>query len=471
MDLPPGTPRLSEEGLLYRTVAENLESYLGRREEQDRPAPGFVERQFRSFLECGVPARGFLRLRCRNCGHERAVAFSCKGRVWCPSCGGRRMSDTAAHLVDRVFPAVPVRQWVLSLPFALRYRMGYDAHLTSAVLTLFIRALFGDLRRRARKQGIVKASCGSVTFIQRFGDALNLNPHFHCLVIDGVYRPGPDQTPEFHPLPAPEDGDVLRIVTRVHRRVRALLERRGIGQDADPDEADPLSRDDPGTAALLAHSVLRRVAVGPNTGQPLCRTGDRIDPEDAGFGGARCAMVSGFSLHANVSIPAGDRSRLERLCRYAGRPAVATGRLSELPDGRLLYRLKRPWRDGTRAIVFEPQDFIAKLAALTPAPRAHLVRYHGILGPAARHRSRIVPGTAVSDIPPAPSPAVQDEPAPNAPDPKQAGTHPRNYRWAELMKRVFLVDVLQCESCGGERKVLAAIHPPLARIGSISALS
>ena len=67
-------------------------------------------------------------------------------------------------------------------------------------------------------------------------------------------------------------------------------------------------------------------------------------------------------------------ARLERLCRYAGRPAVAVERLTELPDGRLLYRLKRPWRNGTTAVVFERQDFIGKLAVLTPAPRAHLTR-------------------------------------------------------------------------------------------------
>ena len=70
------------------------------------------------------------------------VAFSCKGRGFCPSCGGRRMADTAAHLVDRILPQTPVRQWVLSLPFALRYRLAYDAALTSAVLGVFVRGIF-----------------------------------------------------------------------------------------------------------------------------------------------------------------------------------------------------------------------------------------------------------------------------------------------------------------------------------------
>jgi hypothetical protein len=89
-------------------------------------------------------------------------------------------------------------------------------------------------------------------------------------------------------------------------------------------------------------------------------------------------MVSGFSLHANVGVRARDRARLERLARYAAWPAVATQRLSELPDGRLLCRLKRPWRDGTNAVVFERREFMAKFAVLVHAPRAHLTLYHGV---------------------------------------------------------------------------------------------
>ena len=110
------------------------------------------------------------------------------------------MADTGAHLVDRVFPIVPVRQWVLSLPFALRYRMTYDTALLSDVLGVFIRALFGQLRRRARQLFGLRSSsqCGAVTFVQRFGDALNANPHFHCIALDGIYAASEDGRPEFH---------------------------------------------------------------------------------------------------------------------------------------------------------------------------------------------------------------------------------------------------------------------------------
>ncbi len=115
------TPRRPEETLLYQTVCENLETFLARARDGDHPVPHFVEREFRAYLNCGILAHGFLRLHCDGCGLDRLLPFSCKGR-FCPSCCGRRMSDTAAHLVDRVLPEVPVRQWVLTLPYPLRYR-------------------------------------------------------------------------------------------------------------------------------------------------------------------------------------------------------------------------------------------------------------------------------------------------------------------------------------------------------------
>ena len=98
------------------------------------------------------------------------------------------MADTAAHLVDFVFPVVPVRQWVLSSPFALRYKMAYDSQLMSDVLNVFARAVLGHLRRRARKfLGLRDSQSGAVTFIQRFGSALNVNLHYHVIFLEGVY--------------------------------------------------------------------------------------------------------------------------------------------------------------------------------------------------------------------------------------------------------------------------------------------
>jgi hypothetical protein len=159
------TPRHPEDSLLYRVVAGNLESFLAAQQARDRAVPSFVEEEFRSYLKCGQLEFGFLLLYCDTCRKDRLLPFSCKGgRAFCPSCGARRMADTAAHLVDRVIPAVPVRQWVLSLPYALRFRVAFDAGLLREVLAILVHEVFGSLRRRAREYGIPNGKCGSVSF-------------------------------------------------------------------------------------------------------------------------------------------------------------------------------------------------------------------------------------------------------------------------------------------------------------------
>jgi len=109
--------RRPDDTALHQLVQEHLENFLAQVElETGAGLPDFVKAEFDAFLECGILAHGFLRLRCADCAHEKLVAFSCKRRGFCPSCGARRMAETAAHLVDHVIPRVPVRQWVLSFP-------------------------------------------------------------------------------------------------------------------------------------------------------------------------------------------------------------------------------------------------------------------------------------------------------------------------------------------------------------------
>ena len=99
----------------------------------------------------------------------------------------------------------------------------------------------------------------------------------------------------------------------------------------------------------------------------------------------------GRSLHAGVLAEAGERDKLERLCRYIARPAVATQRLSLTAQGQVRYQLKTPYRDGTTHVLFEPVDFIARLAALVPKPRVNLTRYHGIFGPNGHQHEQVAP--------------------------------------------------------------------------------
>jgi hypothetical protein len=333
--------RKPEDTVLYRVVQHNLETFLVSARDQGRVVPRFVEREFRAFLDCGLLCRGFLRVRCDDCGRERLVAYSCKCRGFCPSCGARRMADTAAHLVDRVFPEVPVRQYVLSLPFALRYRLAFDQALCSEVLRIFVQSVFTSLKRRARKNlQVRKAYCGAVTFLQRSGGSINLNPHYHSLILDGVYISSLSyEAPRFHPLPPPTDEEIARITAAIAQRVEKLLVRKGLlGEDA-PTDPDPREADEPLLSQLYSASVQGRVAAGPRAGQRLLRLGDRIDVEDVeAITGQRCASVQGFSLHTGVCVPARDRRRLERLVRYRSRGPTGSARAAPAGQHRSVSR-------------------------------------------------------------------------------------------------------------------------------------
>ena len=150
--------RRPESTLLYQIVERHYPKFLETLGASGRSLPRHVQREFEDYLKCGRLEHGFLRVRCEACHAEKLVAFSCKRRGFCPSCGARRMVESAALLIDQVLPEVPMRQCVLSAPFALRY-------------------LFS---REPAAMGI----------------ALNLNVHFHMLMPDGVYL-GAGARPEF----------------------------------------------------------------------------------------------------------------------------------------------------------------------------------------------------------------------------------------------------------------------------------
>jgi hypothetical protein len=410
------------------------------------------------------------------------------------------------------------------LPYPLRYRCAYDAALTSEVLRAFLRALFSALRRRAKSQwGTSRGQCGSVTFVQRFGSALNLNVHFHTLALDGVYTCDKGNAPRFLPLPPPSADEVARVLAGTARRIARLVASRAEGDD------DALTRDQPLLATLTAASLRSRVAMGPGAGQRWRRLGDRVEPdgEDDPEASPHTPQHGGMSLHADVAVPARDRRRLERLCRYVARPPLANDRLEVRPDGRLALRLKTRWRDGTTHILMERHELLERLVPLIPPPRAHQVRYHGVLAPCASARDRVVLGPRPSQAkvqgpspeehhelarmrPPNPTPwcrvddtvaihpglpADPDPPAdslaragpvrgdPGAADPPESGRRaasgrptPRRIPWAELLQRVFEVagqqswpsaceskihrDALRCPRCGAEMRLLAAIENP-----------
>jgi hypothetical protein len=143
--------------------------------------------------------------------------------------------------------------------------------------------------------------------------------------------------------------------------------------------------------------------------------------------------LDGFSLHAGVRVNANDLLGRERLCRCAVRSPFALHRTSSGEDGRLGYRMKRP-RGGSLFLLLTPDELMARLATLVPPPRIHSVRYHGVFAPNCKARKRVVPQPQVAVAPPLP---------------------------ADLLKKVFALDVLACPACGGRLQVIAFIAQAL----------
>jgi hypothetical protein len=122
-------------------------------------------------------------------------------------------------------------------------------------------------------------ACGSVTFIQRFGSALNLTPHFHALVLDGVYEGSARAPGRFRPLDPPETDDVARVLAGTARRIRRRLEAPG-----NEEGEDRLAEDEPLLAMLAAASIRSRIATGPEAGAPWRRLGDRVRRDEPARG-------------------------------------------------------------------------------------------------------------------------------------------------------------------------------------------
>jgi hypothetical protein len=525
---PAYAPRRPTETVLYELVRRNLEGFLAyAREHYDGGLPRYVEAELRAYLKCGVFAHGFTRTHCDACGHDLLVAFSCKSRTACPSCAGRRMANTASAIVDRVLPDVPVRQYVLSLPYELRRLAAVKADVLTGLGRIFVDAIFASYRARARRYGLEDGQGGAINFVQRFG-SLNLNVHFHVMVLDGVFTRGTEAGVLFHAEAPPAREELDAIARRVRDRSWTWLRRHGY---LDERPLDDRSNEPPAQTAIDACAAIA-IGRGQLATLPDAEAG-YDDHEEAAHGKPALAVEhDGFNLHAGVRIDAGDDLGRERLARYGARPPLCVERIRRLPGGRVAYRLKYVSRGRGKHRIMSATEFMARLAALIAPPRYPLVRYAGVLGPRSAWRKDIVPGPRErrpscdgvagdpgrDEVEPSAEPNKGEacpqrlgrpkEVAGLAPDP----THPRDrgaatvllapeavarpgdvvslapnvlsvrhwdrllggtlyaatprVDWASLLRRSFEVDVLQCPKCQGRLRVLAVIteRDPVRRI-------
>jgi hypothetical protein len=449
---PVYTRRQPDKTALYQVLQQHLLTF----EQQwtdaasGRTLPKFVTEELHKYLDCGILARGFAHLYCDDCGEHHVVAFSCKARAVCPSCLGRRMNEGALNLVGHVLPDVAIRQWVLTMPFPLRLPLAFDGKLLGQVVRIFTDTVAGWYRQRHIERGLPTGESGALTVIQRANSDLRLNPHFHTVFLDGVYSPDGDGRGQmFHPAPGPTQQEVEEVVQRASKRILRFLQRRGVitlvtapGDGEVTVVADEtMGENDPLLAKLLAAAT----AGAPPAGWAQKHKPVRIvlDPDDRPVAkGNLCSQAHGFNLHAATKVAANDKQGRVSLCKYILRPPLANDRLKILDDGNVKLEFKKPWSDGTTSVELHPLALIARLAALVPPPKRHLVRYFGVLSSHAASRSDVVPAPAE----PPPPPTARDKPAGKS----------RYIPWAELLHRTFGFEIV-CSKCHSQLRLIALI--------------
>jgi hypothetical protein len=409
--------RKPEAGTLHRAVREGWPLVAAKLR-----LPRRVHDEVRHYLRCGDLRHGFLQVKCAACRQSMLVAFSCKGRGWCPSCGARRAHEAALHLLEAL-PHVAFRQWTLSLPGTLRWPLVKDASLLRAVERELVRAVFRWQRARARELG-ARASLrgGAVCFVQLFGSALQLTPHLHVLVPEGVFG-----GEGFVALPPPSDEEVAAVLARTVERLVPLFE----------DRQPPWPEDD--FEELQARGAQLKL-------MPL----EEPTPGRKG----RLAVAHGLSLHADTWVHGNDRQGLARLVRYGARGPIAESRLFRREDGRYAYETKR----GV-TLVLTAEQLVRRLLWLIPPRGLHLTNFHGVFASHSSARASVLLPPAELEVAPADGATAEVSAGLET-----SGEAPRRRKrprvdWAALQRHTFGCDVWQCP-CGGRRRVVAVITNP-----------
>jgi len=268
------------------------------------------------------------------------------------------------------------------------------------------------------------------------------------LFLDGVYIVKSDrEEQEFIYVSHHSARDIKRLVHQMSQRMARYLTKAGL-IEADVENGyllDELSEEK--LTEHQSYSIHYRISTGFQKGKKVFTLQTLPPMLDEPHAGELTAKIAGFSLHAGVRAGANERVKLERLCRYMSRPPVAASRLSLTQSGNICYALKTPYRDGTTHVVFEPLDFISKLAALVPSPRVNLTRFYGVFAPNSSCRARII-------IRKKSKTTLENET-------QTEGEKRRAMTWSARLKRAFNLDIKTCQACGGVVKIIGCIEDPI----------
>jgi hypothetical protein len=326
--------------------------------------PARVKREVVAYLRCGDVRYGFVEVACEGCRDSRLVAFSCKGRGWCPCCTTRRAVETGFH-VEALVPRVAHRQWTLSVPYSVRVAVVKQPALLKRLEVWLVKAIWHCQRVKARRLGAKgHLTGGGVCFWQWFGSRLQLTPHLHLLVPEVLWT----SAGEVVEVPTPTDAEVLAVLQWVLRQAAKHW----------PDDVTTWAEDE--------YEVMQHEAV-------QSRLGLHDAPTPVAQRKRLVAVAHGFSLHAGTAVHGNDRAGLERLTRYGARGPVAQCRLTRTNDGRYQYTPKKGL-----TFTVSAEALVRRLVALAISRRQdHHQRGEG--ASTNRHRRRCRLHSTPGDLP------------------------------------------------------------------------
>jgi hypothetical protein len=237
----------------------------------------------------------------------------------------------------------------------------------------------------------------------------------------------------------------------MHARIERLCVKHGL-HDEPGEEASSL--------VVCMNAAAQDVSLfGERAGERTKKLVRAVRAAEARLASPFVAEVGGVNIHAGVAVHGRDRQALERLCRYVTRPPIALERLTERADGCVEVAFRKPWRDGTRAVVLTAEDLLARLCAMVPPPRFHLTRYAGVLASNAAMRAEVVPGRAkeVERNGVTNDDAQRElfgEKRAQLIEENDSEKKPTRHPWAWLLRRVFAVEVLVCVHCAGKLRLV-----------------
>jgi hypothetical protein len=350
----------------------------------------------RNYLECWDLEQGFARVRCPDCHHEYLLAFSCRGRWFCPSCHSKKVVQFGSHLQDNVLFPVPHRQYVFSIPKIIRRFFLYDRKLlgklsqcAASCLTRFFRIILG------KKQGIP----GIALAIQTFGDYGKWHPHVHALVADGLFT----------------ESGFFYVVPRVDIRPLAEIFRASVLQ---------MLKDE----GRLDDALIKKILTWRHN--------------------------SGFSVHNEVRLQARDAKGLENVAQYILRNTFSLAKLSYIEKtGTVIYRSKMSHGGNKRNFqTFSPLEFIAAITQHIPERLAQMVRYYGWYSNRMRgdrQRAALLQDeTEKTEFENTEAIAISNFRTKKIPP----------LVWRECIKKVWEVDPLLCSHCGSLMKIISFIY-------------